>query len=142
MELALAINHVDLTGNLTRDPEVRMTQSGMAITTIPLAFTERRKNAQGVWEDAPNYIDCIMFGSRGEKVAEHLFKGNKVAIGGRLRWRSWEKDGQRHSRHEVIVEDLEFMSAPSGAQRPSQPTRNDVRDDYYAQPMADEDIPF
>ena len=98
----------------------------------------------GEWESRPNFIDCVMFGLRAEKLAQYLCKGTKVAVEGRLRYSSWERDGERRSKIEVIVDEVEFMSrsqqgvgggyAPSPApqQAPAPPAV-----DVY-----DEDIPF
>ncbi len=107
----MSINRVVLTGNLTRDPEVRRTQSGMAIMTFGIAVNDRRKNSQtGEWEDYANFIDCTMFGSRAEAVSNYLSKGSKIGIEGKLRYSTWERDGQKRSKLEVIVDELEFLS--------------------------------
>ncbi len=122
----MAINRVIIGGNLTRDPELRRTQSGMAILSLGVAVNDRRKNSQtGEWEDEPCFVDCVMFGTRAEKLSGYLSKGQKVAIDGKLHYSSWERDGQKRSKLEVIVDDLEFMSSKSGGQggygQPSQP---------------------
>jgi len=76
------------------------------------AATARRKNQQtGEWEDYPNFIDCTMFGARAESLSRYLGKGTKVAIEGKLRWSQWEREGQKRSKIEVIVDELEFMSS-------------------------------
>ncbi len=107
----MSINRVNISGNLTRDPELRQTQSGTAVLSIGVAVNDRRRNPQtGEWEDFPNFIDCVMFGARAESIARYLSKGQKVAIEGKLRYSSWERDGQRRSKIEVIIDDLEFMS--------------------------------
>ena len=107
----MGINRVAISGNLTRDPEVRRTQSGMAIMTVGVAVNDRRKNPQtGEWEDYPNFVDCTMFGERADKVAAYLNKGIKVAIEGKLRYSSWEKDGQKKSKLEVIIEEIEWFA--------------------------------
>ena len=107
----MSINRVVLTGNLTRDPEVRRTQSGMAIMSFGLAVNDRRRNSQtGEWEDVANFIDCTMFGTRAEAVANYLSKGSKIGLEGKLRYSSWERDGQKRSKLEVIVDELEFLS--------------------------------
>lgn len=108
----MSINRVVLSGNLTRDPEVRATASGLPVMSFGLAVNDRRKNNQtGEWEDHPNFVDCTMFGTRAESVSRYLHKGSKVFIEGKLRWTQWEKDGQKRSKIEVIVEELEFASA-------------------------------
>jgi single-strand DNA-binding protein len=105
----------------------------MAILNIGVAVNDRRKNQQtGEWEDVPNFVGCVVFGSRAEKLAQFLAKGTKVAIEGKLRWSQWEKDGARRSKLEVIVDEIEFMSR--GQQRQQQQTASA---DLY-----DENIPF
>ena len=148
----MSINRVCVTGNLTRDPELRAAQSGSQVLSFGIAVNDRRKNQQtGEWEDYPNFVDCTMFGTRAEKIANYLAKGSKVAIEGKLRYSSWERDGEHRSKLEVIVDEIEFMSrrdeqdgavintpAPAPA-RPAVPRK--------AVPVAavevyDEDIPF
>lgn len=142
----MSINRVAISGNLTRDAELRTTQSGMSILDFGVAVNDRRKNQRtGEWEDCPNFVDCTVFGARAEKLQPYLAKGSKVAIEGKLRYRSWESGGQRRSKLDVIVDDLEFMSsrrddAGSGyAPRPV--TEADPAIDAAAS-VYDEDIPF
>ena len=113
----MSINRVVISGNLTRDPELRRTQSGMAILRFGVAVNDRRRNQQtGEGEDYANFIDCVMFGARAESLSNILVKGMKVAIEGKLRWSQWERDGQKRSKIEVIVDELEFMSSRNGGQ--------------------------
>ena len=120
----MSINRVNITGNLTRDPELRATQGGMQVLGFGVAVNDRRRNQQtGEWEDYPNFVDCTMFGNRAESMGRILHKGMKVAIEGKLRYSSWDKDGQRRSKLEVIVDEIELMSqkqapaAPQGYQQ-------------------------
>lgn len=107
----MSINRVVISGNLTRDPELRATASGTQVLSFGVAVNDRRRNPQtGEWEDYPNFVDCTMFGTRAEAVSRYLSKGSKVAIEGKLRYSSWERDGQRRSKLEVIVDEIEFMS--------------------------------
>lgn len=132
----MSINRVAISGNLTREPELRSTSSGMQVLSFGVAVNDRAKNQQtGQWEDRPNFIDVTMFGTRAEKLAQYLHKGAKVAIEGKLRYSQWEKDGQRRSKLEVIAEELEFMSRQDGGQQQTR-QQNQVPDLY------DEDIPF
>lgn len=110
----MSINRVNISGNLTRDPELRQTQGGTSILSFGVAVNDRRKNQQsGEWEDAPNFVDCIVFGSRAESLGKFIQKGSKVAIEGKLRYSSWEaKDGSKRSKLEVVVDEIEFMSQP------------------------------
>lgn len=136
----MSINKVMITGNLTRDPEVRSTQTGMSIMRLGVAVNDRRKNNQtGEWENVPNYVDCVMFGTRAENVSRYLRKGSKVAIEGKLRWSQWEdKQGGKRSKIEVVVDDLEFMSRDGGDGKQPAPAKAAPAADAYAQ----EDIPF
>ena len=111
----VSINRVNITGNLTRDPELRATQSGTQVLHLGVAVNDRRRNPQtGNWEDYPNFIDCVMFGTRAEAIQRYLSKGTKVAIEGRLRYSSWERDGQKRSKIEVVIDEIEFMSSRQG----------------------------
>ena len=112
----MSINRVIISGNLTRDPEMRATQGGTQVMSFGIAVNDRRRNPQsGEWEDYPNFVDCTMFGARAEALSRYLSKGSKVALEGRLRYSSWERDGQRRSKLEVIVDDVELMSSRQGA---------------------------
>ena len=113
----MSINRVIISGNLTRDPELRSTASGMAVLSMGVAVNDRRRNQQtGEWEDYPNFVDCTMFGSRAESLSRFLSKGTKVTIEGKLRWSQWERDGQKRSKLEVVVDDVEFMSSRNSQQ--------------------------
>lgn len=109
----MSINRVNISGNLTRDPELRATASGSQILQFGVAVNDRRRNQQtGEWEDVPNFVDCVVFGARAEPLSRFLSKGSKVAIEGKLRYSSWEtKDGQRRSKLEVVVDEVEFLSS-------------------------------
>lgn len=112
----MAINKVIISGNLTREPELRYTNAGTAILAFGIAVNEKVKNSQtGEWEDRPNFIDCNMWGKRAEAVSKYLVKGAKVAIEGRLRFNQWEKDGQKRSKLDVTVDEIEFMSRSEAA---------------------------
>ena len=100
----MSINRVIISGNLTRDPELRNTQSGMAVLSFGVAVNDRRKNpTTGEWEDYPNFVDCTMFGARANSLSQYLSKGTKVSIEGKLRWSQWERDGQKRSKLEVKI---------------------------------------
>ena len=137
----MAINRVVISGNLTRDPELRVTAGGMQVLSLGVAGNDRRKNPPtGDGEDVPNFVDCTMFGTRAEAVSRYLSKGTKVAVEGKLRYSSWERDGQRRSKLEVIVDEIEFMSRRDGQAAPEVATAAPVQ----AEPLDvyDEDIPF
>lgn len=120
----MSINRVNISGNLTRDPELRATQGGMQVLGFGVAVNDRRRNQQtGEWEDYPNFIDCTMFGNRAEALSRILRKGMKVAIEGKLRYSSWEdkNGGGRRSKVEIIPDEVVLMSQnPNGQQTPQQ----------------------
>jgi len=141
----MSINIVAVSGNVTNEPELRSTSSGMAILDFGIAVNERRKNAKtGEWEDVPNYFDCTFFGKRAESISRFIRKGTYVVVGGHLRWSSWQNnDGQRRSKVSIIVDDVEFRNKERGQQTGqsiggvSLPAGTSVESVYD-----DEDIPF
>lgn len=132
----MAINKATITGNITRDPELRQTQGGTSVLTIGVAVDDRRKNQQtGEWEDYPNFIDCTIFGNRATGVAPHLEKGMKVAIEGKLNQSRWQaEDGTNRSKIEIIVDEIEFMSRQQG-QTASKPVQQQPMQQFATQPM-------
>lgn len=121
----MSINNVTISGNLTRDAELRETAS-TSILTFSVAVNDRVQE-NGEWKDRPNFIDCTVFGARAKSLAKRLEKGSKVLVAGKLHWSQWEKHGQKRSKVEVWVSDCECMKK---AEAPSEPA------------AYDEDIPF
>ena len=104
------INRVLVTGNLTKDPELRSTPSGTSICKLRIAVNSRRKDASGQWVDKPNYFDVTVWGAQGENCARFLTKGRPVAIDGRLEWREWEsQEGQKRQSVEIIANSVQFL---------------------------------
>ena len=106
----MSINRVTISGNLGRDPELRATASGTQVCSLAVCVNTRQK-VNGEWSDKANWVDVIFFGNRAESMGRILHKGMKVAIEGKLRWSQWERDGQKRSKIEVIVDELEFMTS-------------------------------
>jgi single-strand DNA-binding protein len=111
-------NSVSLTGNLTRDPELRFTNGGMATASFGMAINSRRKNqATGEWEDSdPQFFDVSCFGTLAENVSECLQRGQRVVVAGKMSYRSWESnDGEKRSKVEVVADscgpDLRWATA-------------------------------
>lgn len=132
----MSINQVSITGNLTREPELRSTAGGTAVLSFGIAVNDRRKNASGQWEDVPNFFECVTFGNRATALSDILTKGMKVAIAGKLHYSSWEKDGQKHSKVDIIANEIELMQN----RKPQQ--EQDYQPPQQAQYVYDEDIPF
>lgn len=128
----MSINYVALVGNLTRDVELRATQGGTDVLSFGIAVNDRRKNASWQWEDVPNFFECVTFGNRATALSDILTKGMKVAIAGKLHYTSWEKDGQKHSKVDIIADEIELMQNRNPQQEQPQqyqPTPQDVYDD-------------
>ena len=140
----MSINHVNISGNLTRDPELRTTAGGTNILSFGVAVNDRRKNPQtGKWQDVPNFIDCIVFGQRAEALSRFISKGSKVSIDEKLHYSSWEtKDGQRRSKLEVVVEEIEFLSKSQTTATTSQSQPSFTAPQAPEEELYDSDIPF
>ena len=130
----MSINQVSITGNLTRQPEIRTTQSGTSVLSFGIAVNDRRKVADGQWADEPNFFECVTFGNRAKALGDILTKGMKVAISGKLHYSSWEKDGQKHSKVDIIANDVELMQNRRPQQEPQQEQTADCYTDF--------DLPF
>lgn len=111
----MSINSVCISGNIGRDPEVRATQSGTSILSFSLAVNERVKKGEE-WTDYTNWVDVCVFGRRADSLGRILSKGMKVTVSGHLRYSTWEKDGQKRSKLEVIAEDVDIMQRRDAAQ--------------------------
>lgn len=135
----MSINQVSVTGNLTRAPELRATQGGTPVLSFGIAVNDRRKNQQtGQWEDVPNFFECVTFGNRATALSDILAKGMKVAIAGKLHYSSWEKDGQKHSKVDIIANDVELMQN----RKPQQEQPQQYQPTTAPQDVYDDDIPF
>ena len=140
----MAINKVTISGNLTRDCELKTTPGGMSVLQFTVAVNDRRKTQDGSWGNKANYIDCVLFGSRAESLAIYFTKGLKLAVAGKLSQYSWEKDGQRHSKIEILADDVDFI-APKQQQQPQQPQPAQPQPTQQQQAQAgyyDDEIPF
>ena len=134
----MSINVVVISGNLTRDCELRHTNSGTAILSFGVAVNDRMKDRDGSWVDRPNFVDVTVFGARAEALSRYLSKGTKVALSGKLRYSSWERDGQKRSKLEVIAEEIEFLSRDGDVARTAAPQQAAPR---YPE-VTYEDVPF
>lgn len=117
--MARSFNQVVLMGNLTRDPELRTTPNGTSVCSFSLALNRSYKGADGNWQEATDYIDIVAWGPLGERVAQYLTKGRPALVSGRLQSRSWEQDGQKRSKVEVVAQDVTFLGGGGGGQTPA-----------------------
>jgi single-strand DNA-binding protein len=148
---ATNINRVVLTGNLTRDPELRNLPSGMAVCSLRIACNTRRKDNAGNWVDKPNYFDVTVWGAQGENCAQYLSKGRPVAVDGRLEWREWDdKEGHKRQSVDIIADSVQFLGSREGGENGGRFTpQTDVpadTGDFATAPAGnqgnDDDIPF
>lgn len=134
----MSINSVQLSGNVTRDAELKATQGGTALLVFGLCFTKRKRDANGNWQDVPNFIDCVIYGARAEALASHILKGTKLFVAGELHYSQWEKDGRKRSKIDLVINDLDFASGKRDKQQPQQ----QAQPTFAAPELYDEDIPF
>ena len=151
--MAANINRVVLVGNLTRDPELRHTPSGMAVCSLRIAVNTRRKDStSGQWTEKPNYFDITVWGNQGESCAQYLSKGRPVAVDGRLEWREWDaQDGTKRQAVEIIADSVQFLggrgdgeAGGSGGNQfvPAGATAGSSADADFGGGGSDDDIPF
>jgi single-strand DNA-binding protein len=123
--MARSLNQVTLMGNLTRDPELRQTPNGQNVTSFSLALNRSYKDASGEWQEATDYIDIVCWGPLAERVSQYLSKGRRCLVQGRLQSRSWEQDGQKRSKVEVLANDVTFLDSRGSDTETRASTGND-----------------
>src|SRR3989344_5582756 len=160
--MARSLNQVFLMGNLTRDPELRQTPTGQSVCGFSLALNRSYKGSDDEWKEVTDYIDIVAWGPLGERVAQYLSKGRRCLVQGRLQSRSWEQDGNKRSKVEVLANDVTFLDSrgtsggdgtessydqtPKDDAKPT-PSKTAKKDDVVIEDIGDEpinldDIPF
>lgn len=155
--MARSVNQVILMGNLTRDPELRQTPNGQNVCSFSLALNRSYKDSSGEWQEATDYVDVVAWAALGERVSQYLSKGRRCLVQGRLQSRSWETDGQKRSKVEVVANDVTFLdsrgsggdeaSSSSGTTVSTKPKASAKSDEVVIEDIGDEpinldDIPF
>ncbi|MGF7229185.1 MAG: single-stranded DNA-binding protein [Candidatus Saccharibacteria bacterium] len=157
--MARSVNQVIIMGNLTRDPELRQTPSGQSVVSFSLALNRSYKDQAGEWQEATDYIDVSAWGPLAERVAQYMTKGRRALVQGRLQSRSWEQDGQKRSKVDVLASDVTFLdgrgeggegssagsfggSNGGGSQQGSGKKDDVVIEDIGDEPVNLDDIPF
>jgi len=141
------INRVTLVGRLTRDPELKHLPSGTPVLEMGVAVNGRMQDDAGNWVDKPNFFDVKVFGNQAEMLSQHLTKGRRIGIDGRLDWRSWEaQDGTKRSKVDVVAQSVQFLDSRGdqeggGQYVPAGATASTGAADFPPTP-ADDDIPF
>ena len=158
--MARSLNQVTLMGNLTRDPELRQIPSGQSVCSFSLALNRSYKDSADEWQEATDFIDIVAWAALGERVAQYLTKGRRCLVQGRLQSRSWEQDGQKRNKVEVLANDVTFLdgnpngdgsatktSKSSDKSEPSDSSSKKDKEDVVIEDISDEpinldDIPF
>lgn len=161
--MARSLNQVILMGNLTRDPELRQTPTGQTVTNFSLALNRAYKDKSDEWQEVTDYVDIVCWGPLAERVSQYLSKGRRCLVQGRLQSRSWEQEGQKRSKVEVLANDVTFLdgrgSDDNGSGAPAsssdhsdsddkpKPSKKAKKDDVVIEDVGDEpinldDIPF
>jgi len=139
------INRVTLVGRLTRDPELRHIPSGTAVLELGLAVNGRQQDEAGNWVDKPNFFDVKVYGRQAETLAQHLQKGRRIGVDGRLDWRSWEaQDGTKRSKVDVVAQNVQFLDSRGDGEGGGSYIPSEVAapaGDFPSSPT-DDDIPF
>lgn len=113
--MARSLNQVTLMGNLTRDPELRQTPNGQNVTSFSLALNRSYKDQSGDWQEATDYVDIVAWGPLAERISQYLNRGSRCLVQGRIQSRSWEQEGQKRSKVEVLANDVTFLDSRGSA---------------------------
>ena len=141
--MSRSLNQVTLMGNLTRDPELRNTPNGQSVCNFTLALNRSYKDASGEWQSKADFVDVVAWGTTGENVAQYVTKGRPVLITGSLQSRSWEQDGQKRSKVEVLARDVTFLGGSNdGSAQGTTAKSDDVVTDLGGEQINLDDIPF
>lgn len=157
--MARSLNQVTLMGNLTRDPELRQTPNGQNVTSFSLALNRSYKDQSGDWQEATDYVDVVAWGPLADRVSQYLNRGSRCLVQGRLQSRSWEQEGQKRSKVEVLANDVTFLDSRGSNNssedvvyddqvtddKPSKtkkPKKDEVVEDVTDEPINLDEIPF
>ena len=134
--MARSVNRVILLGNVGKDPDVKTTGGGTIVANFSIACSDRGKDAQGNWQDVTEWVDLVAFKRTAEIIRDYVHKGSKVYVEGKLQTRQWEKDGQKHYRTEILINELVLLDGGGKREEPQQQNNQVEVDD------ADLPIPF
>lgn len=148
--MAKSFNQAIIMGNLTRDPEMRNTPSGQNVASFAVATNRQWQDPSGERKEAVEYHEIVAWGKLAELASQYLSKGRKVLVVGRLQTQSWEKDGVKRQRTEIVANDISFLDgrgdapagAPSAPSAPATKPADTVVQDLGDEPINLDDIPF
>lgn len=141
-------------GNLTRDPELRQTPTGQSVCNFSLALNRSYKDQSGEWQEATDFIDVVAWSTLGERISTYLGRGSRCLVQGRLQSRSWEQDGQKRNKVEVLANDVTFLdnnntsegessqAAPAPQKQPAATSQTSLAEEDENEPINLDDIPF
>ena len=138
--MARSINQVILMGNLTRDPDLRQTPTGQNVCSFSLALNRSYKDQAGEWKDATDFVDVVAWAALGERVAQYLSKGRRCMVQGRLQSRSWEQDGQKRNKLEVLASDVTFLDGRGSSSESDDSSTAEVTSDPKPSPKKKQDV--
>jgi single-strand DNA-binding protein len=139
------LNKVMLIGNLGRDPEVRSLPSGQPVANFTLATSRRWKDRDGNRQEQTEWHNIVCFGKQAEIAGQYLTKGKQVYVEGRMQTRSWERDGQKHFRTEIVCDNFQMLGSrgAAAAEPPGMGGRADTEESGLGgAALEDDDIPF
>jgi single-strand DNA-binding protein len=137
------INRVVLIGRLTRDPELRQLASGSSVCTLRIACNSTRRDAEGEYQDKPNFFDVSVFGVAAENVSRYISKGSRIAIDGRLEWREWETaDQQKRQAVSVVADTVLFLDGPGQQSQSGRPQGGESSDPFGGEQGGESSDPF
>lgn len=142
------LNKAMIFGNLTRDPEMKALPSGMQVCSFSVATNRTYTDRDGKRQESVDYHNVVAFGKQAEVIAKYLTKGRGIYVEGRMQTRSWDKDGQKQYRTEIIMDRFEFGPSSGGgapastASAPAKDSGAPVLPDYPSEEINPEDIPF
>lgn len=138
------MNRVFIAGRIGRDIELRQTGNGMSVATISVATNESYKDKEGNWQKNTEWHRVTAFGKKAETIAKHFQKGSRIYLEGKLKTNSWEKDGQKQYRIDIILSEFQFVDSKSdaGQQQSPQSKQNDFGGDGGNDFGGDDDVPF
>lgn len=136
------LNKVMLLGSVGKDPEIRATGGGAVVANLSIATSERFKDKQGNWQDSTEWHSLVAFARTAEVIRDYVKKGTPIHVEGRLQTRSWDQDGQKRYRTEIVIDNLILLGAGKGQPAVAKPASTPSWDDVGSQSITDDDIPF
>jgi single-strand DNA-binding protein len=147
--MAKSLNQVTLLGRLTRDPELRQTPNGASVASFSMALNRSYKDSAGEWQEQTDFIDCVAWGPLAERLEKMVKRGQRLLVNGRLSQRSWEQDGQKRSKVEVVVNDMTLIESAGdqgdssfggGAGSSDEGVQTSPSNDVVVEDVSDEEI--